>query len=406
MTNKTISINPSLFAVGGAKTKKNREKKLKPTNVPLISPNVLKNKLLKRIKEHKQRETENLENVGGGENSGTAYLSNKAADIIVSDEFMESIEYLKTLSDERKKRTDRANIEKRRSDLERNTVKHYQALNSSEGHQHVNIELPEELSAPLIKINTANLSATGGESVALNPYRNDIVPYGVLKGGLKPTFKDWNKTLRSNIVTDSNLALTIQGGGPTNEKTARENRLANLRTKLKQKQALGPTNAAPTTAVSFNTTSTSAASAPEPATSVAENLFPTNVVPTSVVVVNSPPAKHVTANEGAIATKRTTKRTIKRKYTLGRSKIQKTVAVLIKDRSTRRQVLHAQKDLKRKPLNDVKTYLREHNLIKVGSTTPNDIMRKMYESAMLAGEIKNSNVETLLHNFSKEEREL
>lgn len=398
MTNKTISINPSLFAVGGAKTKKNREKKQKPTTVPLISPNVLKNKLLKRIKEHKQRETENLENVGGGENSGTAFLSNKAADIIVSDEFMESIEYLKTLSDERKKRADRASIEKRRSDLERNTVKHYQALNNSESsHQQVNIDLPEELSEPLIKINTANLSSAGGESVALSPYKNDVVPYGVLKGGLKPTFKDWNKTMRSNIVTDSNLALTIQGGGPTSEKTARENRLANLRTKLKQKQASVPTNAAPIIT----------APAAEPATGVTENTFPTNVVPTSVVIINDMPMKNITANEGGtIATKRTTKRTIKRKYTLGRSKIQKTVAVLIKDRSTRRQVLHAQKDLKRKPINDVKAYLREHNLIKVGSSTPNDIMRKMYESAMLAGEIKNSNVETLLHNFSKEEREL
>ena len=60
MSNKTISINPILFSVGKTKTKKREKKKI--TNiVPLISPNVLKNKLLKRIKEHKQKELQSLE---------------------------------------------------------------------------------------------------------------------------------------------------------------------------------------------------------------------------------------------------------------------------------------------------------------------------------------------------------
>ena len=47
----------------------------------------------------------------------------------------------------------------------------------------------------------------------------------------------------------------------------------------------------------------------------------------------------------------------------------------------------------------MRKYLRQHGIIKVGSTCPTDILRKTFESAMLTGEVVNTNKETLLHNF-------
>ena len=402
MSNKTISINPSLFNISGSKTKKNKEKKQKSTIVPLISPNVLKNKLLKRIKEHKQRETENLDNnkkkLSTPKESVNDNEKLKHELSTFSDEFSDSINYLQTLSKQKKVNDEKANYEiqkeKKREILERKTVKNYQSMNSSQPpiEHNINLDLPEELiDKPLIVINTDNMT-TSDETIQLHTKTTDSIPYGILKGGTKPTYRNWSKTQRNYDITTPQAALTIQGLELNKKKNERENRLNNLREKLKHKQIEEALNKSQDIMLSQNLIQH-----PVELEKNVENLVSQPIQNISPVNVNG---------GEIIAIKKITKKTIKRKYTLGRSKIKKTVSILVKDRGTRKIILAAQKDLKRKSINDVREYLRDHNLIKIGSNAPNDVIRKLYESAMLTGEITNSNSEILLHNFSKDDKEL
>jgi hypothetical protein len=97
--------------------------------------------------------------------------------------------------------------------------------------------------------------------------------------------------------------------------------------------------------------------------------------------------------------KRYIKRTIKKKYTLGKSTVYRKVGILIKNNATRKKIINAQKDLKKKSIHDIKKYLVERGLLKVGSNAPNNVLRKTYESAMLTGEVVNQNKDVLIHNL-------
>jgi hypothetical protein len=398
MSKKTIDINPDLFNIG-AKTRKNREKKQKPTNVPLISPNVLKNKLLKRIKEHKIKETEGLENnkkkLSDSNNSSISIsnsITNSSKPNLVdleaySDEFSDSINYLQTLSKQKKeneqKAANEANKLRLKEDLERKTVKNYQSILSNNNISNlppVNIDLPKELEEQLVYVNTNQIGGFNTTPQA-RPYNVDNnVPYGCLKGGLKPSYKDWNKTQKNMIVTDPKLSVVVD----SNVVSDRENRLNKLKSKIKEKQNIALTN---TVAVPVNTVA-----------------VPVNTVAVPVNTVVAPTNNVITPE--ITEHKQILKRTIRKKYTLGKTKNNRSVGVLIKDRNTRKQVLMAQRELKKKSINDIKTYLKDHNLIKVGSNAPNDVIRKMYEASMLAGEITNSNSDILLHNLLKDDKEL
>jgi hypothetical protein len=429
MSNKTISINPSLFSINGPKTKKNKEKKTKPTNVPIISPNVLKNKLLKRIKEHKIRENTSLKTNNAEETSNKINTEPNSEVKNFNDEFMDSINYLQTLSKQKILEENKVKNEiirqKRKEELERKTLKNYNqnpTTNISEikpYQTNINLELPEELKLPVQPLNYG--------PIKINTNSNDV-PYGILKGGIKPSYKEWARTQKNYVVNNPNSSLIISGDRINTEKTAREKRLNLLKEKIKQKQqeqkndilitenlirkpnlfeVVNPisSNSASSNSTSVNSASNNSASSNSTSVNSASN----NSTSVNSASNNSASNNSASVNptEGEIiATKQITKKTIKRKYTLGKSQIKRTIGILIKDRGTRKLILTAQKDLKRKNINDIKNYLRDHNLIKIGSNAPNDVLRKLYESSMLSGEITNNNSDNLIHNYSKQDKEL
>ena len=418
MSSKKISIDPKLFNMGSSN--KTRSKRSVPAKIPAISPNVLKNKLLDRIKKHKSKEIESA-NTSKSDDKPKLVDSSLLDVDKYNNEFDDSMSFLQTLSTDTNRR-------EKKAELQRKTVKHHSAVQSP----YVNLELPEMLKEPPAVEGVSNFTLKS----------NISVPYGNLKNGSKPTYREWNKTQK--------YVPSILSPNPQVKLNERENRMKMLREKIKKKH-IDDEYAAPVTPNTVTYAQSplayaqpSVASLPVASLPVASLLAPPlskvddldiAIVPTPVgapIVIPLPSANEMMSSQQqapvaplyvnqqfsntehlALAeqkpfpkvddVKRSIKRTIRKRYTLGKSKIRKSVSVLLKDNKTRKNVIAAQKELKRQPINDVKQYLRDHNLIKVGSNAPNEIVRKIYETVMLAGDITNNNKDTLLHNFIKGE---
>jgi hypothetical protein len=94
------------------------------------------------------------------------------------------------------------------------------------------------------------------------------------------------------------------------------------------------------------------------------------------------------------------KKTLKRTFFVGKSKVHPKIGVLIPNKTIRKTILTKSHLLKQTPITDMKKYLIKRGFIKVGSSAPKDVIAKMYESAMLiGGEIQNHNPENLLYNY-------
>jgi hypothetical protein len=91
------------------------------------------------------------------------------------------------------------------------------------------------------------------------------------------------------------------------------------------------------------------------------------------------------------------RKTHKKRFRIG--KHDDVVGVLLKNKQTQRHIQSQHLTLKQKTIGEIRKYLYEHHLLKIGSNAPPDVLRRMYEDAVLTGEVKNTNKDVLLHNF-------
>jgi hypothetical protein len=425
-TKKTIQINPELFKMpGSSKTRKNRDKKeLEIT--PIISPNNLKNKLLKRIKEHKLRETKGS-NSNNSSNSSTSSKSSKgsrsnskvSSETVInsySDEFYGAMNYLSDLSKKQKKETERENY---KTNLNNRTVKTYSPIPSSII-TNVSMELPPELQETHF---VPDMKSTVSLNTKATLNTNDI-PYGCLKNGSKPTYRDWIKTRKNHDFPELNARpptppkrnTFIESAVPIAPMTSvlapsvtkvpttlsREHRLEQIKQKLKKIQEQEIKSNPEASKLSANLKMLESIT-PESEKKVELPVLPEiDDVKIEKTLDVSQVIKEIKEKEEKVP-KQYLKRTVRRKFTLGKSDKLRKVAILLKDKQTRKNVIDVQHELKKTNMTDVRKYLRQHGIIKIGSTAPNEILRKTFETAMLAGEITNTNKDTLLHNFLNED---
>jgi hypothetical protein len=442
-TKKTIQINPELFKIpGSSKTRKNREKKeLKLT--PIISPNNLKNKLLKRIKEHKTKETSsinnksvNSNNTNSSSNSATS-SNNKTNDNSYSDEFYGAMNYLSDLSKKQKNERER---EKHKSNLHNKTIKSNSNVPTL---SNISLELPPELQEPTpikssyfttnvnsdpvltMNYNSNNISNNSNNILNTNSVSTSDVPYGCLKNGSKPTYRDWIKTRKNHEYPEPNVrpptppkrntfvetqtttmtpVNSILSTPVTTASTtlSREKRLEQIKQKLKKIQDQEIKSSPEATKLNNNLKILEGLT-PESEKKIQLDILPeiddikSNTLDVTQIIEQK---KEIEAVNNP---KQYLKKTVHRKFTLGKSDKLRQVGILLKDKKTRKNVMDVQHELKKTSITDVRKYLRQHGIIKIGSNAPNDILRKTFESAMLAGEITNTNKETILHNFMNED---
>lgn len=349
---KILAIDPELFSFSNNTTRKKRDKpntepkiKMKAAAKPVNNSSLKKRSIINMMRKHQENQYKQK-----FDTTSKPTVSNTDVSAFNSD-FDNTKEFLKNLQETVAKKA-----------LHRNhTLKQTPAIRPSPVMQSATISGLQDV--------TNNIYTTASSPTAT--INTQILPtpkYGCLKNGNLPTYRNLMNQTRKNVPGES-----VGGNSmPSNTTTNNINPIVN-------------------SAISANRPETNIAPVTPNISTLMRNAIQSNQIQTKLENININKAK---------PKKMKRKKTIRRTYKIGRSKIMPKVSVLVSNKTIRNNISTKTHIIKQTPIHEIRKYLIKHGFIRVGAITPNDVLRKMYETAMLmCGEIQNHNPDNLLYNF-------
>ena len=374
---KQIKINVADFNFNATRKKKPADKtqntpgiKIKtPTSKPKVDT-LKKRTLLKMIRQQQEDRYNKLFGTSKDKsNVASAAAEAKVPEITeMNTELEKAKEYLNNLKEKQEKSHNGHNA----------TIKHHPSLHAMQSFQS---PATNNMRSPVV---------TNSNVVHSAPPK-----YGCMKNGQLPTYKTFMRTSKNQpIIHIGNPVSSMNYGQPQ-----QSNIISNIGLTTPTLASMLSTNAAQNGIISVPVAPDIRSNASIIDAKITEGLKRMSELKQSAAILNNIKNKY--------RPKRMMQRkTIRRTYKIGRSAALPRIAVLVSNKTIRNNTTTKTQLLKQTSIQDVKKHLIQRGLIRVGCTTPNDVLRKMYESTMLiCGDVQNHNADNLLYNFVNGDKE-
>ena len=417
---KTIKINPELFTVGKQgrpKTKNNKSQKNTGNVENIPRNNKIRQKLLDKIKNfQKNNQHLAMDNSNTRQGSKLDHVSKPSNDI---SNFDDSLTFLDNLSQ---------NYHAQQQNRAKNHTFKNKNGEITTAHE-VSNQVPDELLAQPYYNNPVNPD----KSTLDKGYKS----YGCLKNGSLPTFREWKRMTQKNRVDPSSqlesskMRLKIDTDNneyyenrPISTQVAeRQQRLHDIKNQFNKQQPVKQEQPVKQPVKQEEPVKQEQLQQPvkqelqpvkqelqQLSLKQPEQLQPVKPIdkieePTTQMDAATPIQDDILQEIEVYNIPKILRKTKTLKFKLGRNRKNRNIGIYIKNRETLKNIKHDFKRLQEVDIGEVKKYLRRHNLIASGSSSPNDVLREIYEKAILAGDVTNKNTTNLLTNFMSEQDE-